>query len=103
VPRREFLGRAGIYNGDKSVTHAPQQFLARNRFETVSLAKITIENLLNLSNVALSDAAQYSQERYRFRVGEPVQDALAVPSRLDESHAPQLLQMLRGIGNGEAA
>ncbi|MNN36817.1 hypothetical protein D3C81_1507260 [compost metagenome] len=86
-----------VEHGDAGFAHALEQLVARDRFHVVAAAQ-----RLQFAALVLRVYVQRGQQLHDGAAAEPVQHALAVAPRLHETGAPQLLQMLGGIGHGQA-
>ena len=96
----EFIFRAHVENGDTSFTQSSPQLFARNRLQVIPVVEIAAHDTIDLGDVSFRNSPKPGEQiKYRI-VGKAVVDELAVTPSCDEASATQVLEMLRGVGDG---
>src|SRR5215475_8694825 len=91
--------RTNVENCYGPGAHPFAQLLARDRLQTVTLVEKPVHHLLDLSDVAFGNLSQRREHIENSVIGQAVPNVLAVAARGHEPGAPQMLQMLRGVGD----
>ena len=102
MPQHEFILRANVEKRYGPRAHPFAQFLPRDRLQTVSLVEKPLHHLLDLSDIVLGNLPQCCEHIENGVIGEAIANELTLAPRGHESDAPQMLEMLRGVGDRQS-
>lgn len=77
-------------------------FLARNRFQAVAHTQVGLHQPVHLGHVAPGGRAQGGEQAHHVVAGEVVVGVLGLAAGLDQTGVAQVLQVLGGVGHGQA-
>jgi hypothetical protein len=93
------LGRPHVDERDRPGLEAARQLLPIDGLELVTSGQVVLRDRVQFREPLLGRPAKREPERLDRRIGQPVQDPLAVAARLDEAGRGQDLKVLRRIGD----
>ena len=94
--------RPHIEHRDEFVLHAPDELLARHCLQRIALMKIPCDDVANLGEIALGDAAKRCRQIEYRSIAQPIKDTLAVPARSQQAGPAHDPKVLRGVGNRQS-
>ena len=78
-----------------------REFGARHGFQVVARVKVAAQDALDLADVALGHLVHRRKHGQHRVVRQAVEHELGLPPCCDQPRTPQVLQMLRGVGDRE--
>ena len=95
----KFVRWPDIKNGHEACVRTLQQLLARNWFHRVTVGKISAHDLAYFGDIPFRDMAQGREQGEDGFIAEEIENEFSIPPGGDKTGAPQVLQVLRGIGD----
>src|SRR6185436_18103588 len=96
------LDRPHIDQGDRSGLEAAHELSAIDRLEIVAADHVVTDDSIQLGEPRFHGAAQREPELLDGVICDPVEDARAFPTRIDEPRPCENLEMLRSVGDRES-
>ena len=97
----ESPARAHVDHGDQAFAHSLGEFGLGNGFQGIQRQQISFDQTAHFGEIILRRPSQDDQQRQHVFAGDGVKNVPVLFARGDQSGPPQVLEVLRGVGDRE--
>ncbi|CCJ07270.1 Hypothetical protein BN69_1819 [Methylocystis sp. SC2] len=102
MAERKLVFRPHVQHRVRPVADSLEQLVARYGLQPFSVIEIAAHDAFDFRDFAFRQPTERRQKIERGFIGKPIVDEFAVASRAHQAGAAHVLEMLRGVGDGEA-